>query len=513
MALLLEVEFLAGFCAAATGPDNETAEWPIEGDRLFSALVASWGARGCRPEEADALRWLERQPAPRVRASDWTQRSSETFFVPPNDPSTPVGDLVKLKWYREYLSLGKPIPKSKETQGIRREWLQALSVMPVSRRRQPRRFAVARPEEAVVRYSWRAEPEPALLEALDRLARDTAYLGASRSLVRCRFLQGEEEGNRPVGRWVYRGRLDELERRFEAGRRASPGVPVFSVAAEDPVEPVAASVFSDGWLVLEHVGGEMPALLACALVARTIRDAILSGYRREGLGDSVPEVVSGHGPDGSPTRAPHLAIVPLAFVGFPYADGRVLGYALVPPRGSGLLEDETFRRVLRRLAPIDEERGHRVLTVATPAGTEATRAFRIELAPRSDGAGRRSLDPGLYTRPARRFASVTPILLDRHLKSRGAERREEIAGLVVSACERIGLPRPVAVEADRHGAVEGAPSVRMAGAPEWTRWRLPDELSSRQLVHAVLEFAAPVRGPVLLGAGRFCGLGLLRPVP
>lgn len=482
MALLLEVEFLAGFCAAATGPDNETAEWPIEGDRLFSALVATWGARGCRSDEAEALRWLEAQPAPRVRASDWSQRSSETFFVPPNDAR---------------LDRGK----------------KAADVFPALRKRQPRRFAVSCPEEAVLRYSWRAEPEPAVLAALDRLARDTAYLGASRSLVRCQFLKGEDVGETPVRRWVYSGRLDELVRRFEAGRRPLPGVPVVAVGTDHPHEPADASPFAEDWLVLEHVGGMMPALLACALVARTIRDTILSGYRREGLEDRIPEVVSGHGPDGTASRKPHLAIVPLPFVGFPYADGRVLGYALVPPRGSGLLKDETFRRVLRRLAPIDGRREHRVLTIATPVGTEAAQAFRIELAPRSDGGGRRSLDPRLYTRPATRFGSVTPILLDRHLKSNGVQRRAEIRQLVELACERIGLPKPIAVETDRHSAFEGAPSVYYAGSPLWTRWRLPKELASRQLVHAVLEFAKPVRGPVLIGAGRFCGLGLMRPVP
>ena len=33
----------------------------------------------------------------------------------------------------------------------------------------------------------------------------------------------------------------------------------------------------------------------------------------------------------------------------------------------------------------------------------------------------------------------------------------------------------------------------------------------RVKVHALVEFADPVRGPVLLGAGRFFGLGLFRP--
>jgi CRISPR-associated protein Csb2 len=44
------------------------------------------------------------------------------------------------------------------------------------------------------------------------------------------------------------------------------------------------------------------------------------------------------------------------------------------------------------------------------------------------------------------------------------------------------------------------------------RWRLPESLAGRQLTHAVIQFAEPVEGPVLLGAGRFLGLGLCRPL-
>ena len=35
----------------------------------------------------------------------------------------------------------------------------------------------------------------------------------------------------------------------------------------------------------------------------------------------------------------------------------------------------------------------------------------------------------------------------------------------------------------------------------------------RQLVHASLTFDKPVTGPLMLGAGRFMGLGLMRPMP
>jgi len=35
----------------------------------------------------------------------------------------------------------------------------------------------------------------------------------------------------------------------------------------------------------------------------------------------------------------------------------------------------------------------------------------------------------------------------------------------------------------------------------------------RQLLHASVVFEHPVAGPLVLGAGRFLGLGLMRPVP
>jgi CRISPR-associated protein Csb2 len=69
------------------------------------------------------------------------------------------------------------------------------------------------------------------------------------------------------------------------------------------------SAFQDRWLLLEHVDGVMPDIRAAAIVSKAIRDALLSGYKRIGKDSSIPEVVSGHAQDGSPSRLPHLAIV------------------------------------------------------------------------------------------------------------------------------------------------------------------------------------------------------------
>ena len=125
---------------------------------------------------------------------------------------------------------------------------------------------------------------------------------------------------------------------------------------------------------------------------------------------------------------------------------------------------------------------------------------------------RRSLDPTPYIGRASTWATCTPIVLDRHLKETENEARQfEIAKLLGRACLNIGLPEPERVVAGKHSALEGVPPAYPPGrAPPWTGWRLPQSLASRQLTHAILQFEKPVPGPVMLGAGRFVGLGLCR---
>jgi CRISPR-associated protein Csb2 len=202
--------------------------------------------------------------------------------------------------------------------------------------------------------------------------------------------------------------------------------------------------------------------------------------------------------------------VPLAFAGNnTYADGHVLGFALVPPRNSDLFNDGDFLRAVRSIAPFDAAQQRRTLQ-----GLQETirlRRFGLKLAPTLD-PGRRSLDSTAYTKAASTFGTVTPVVLDRHLKEKGEARQKEVIAQIKSACVNIGLPAPYAVIPDRHSAIEGVPSAQPSGnSPEWMRWRLPVSLASRPLIHAVIHFSQPVEGPVILGAGRFVGLGLCRP--
>ena len=242
---------------------------------------------------------------------------------------------------------------------------------------------------------------------------DTPVEEHSASLVRCRFLSPSSPAPKHVAalaaRQVYPGRFAELRRAY----RLKPARPVILPGAVVLPQPAAPAPAQADWLVLEAIGGSVPDIRAAALVARTLRRRLMGGYRSIGMADEIiPAAVSGHTPDGSPTRAWHLAIAPLAFAGYPHADGRVFGFALIP----------SAQMVLRDV-------------------------------------------PGLGG----------------------------------------------AFEVGKHSAIEGVPpSWPRPGAPPWTRWHVPEALRSRLLTHVAIDFGCEVAGPVMLGAGRYMGLGLCR---
>jgi CRISPR-associated protein Csb2 len=476
--LALEVEYLAGVCFAALPQANPTQhpDWPPQPDRLFSALVSTWSTRGQAPDERAALEWLEQQAPPQIEASDFEPRRVAISYVPPNDPT------------------GKP------------------EVLPERRRRQARFFPAAIPHCPLVRFRWSIDPpEPAAFDALQSIARDVPYLGHSASLVRCRFIDTvpkEPDLKRSSAkRCIYPGRFQILERAYKSGGRPPQGE---IVAGQDDASgsETPRSVFSQNWILLEDNGGDCPDLRAIAGVARQVRRAFLHLY-----GDApAPEFISGHQPDESPSLQPHLAILPLADVGWRYSVGRLMGLALVLPF------DIDQRRVAAEqnwLAGADDTDGavqawqtfdHALNDLSTLklGGLGVWNLFRT-LQPT-----KKSLELERYTRAARRWATVTPLVLDRFPKAKSPEERdEEIASIIASSCENIGLPKPSRVRTFKHAAVKGAPSAYPSGnAPKWTGWTLPDFLAHRLLMHALVEFEQPVRGPIILGAGRYSGLGM-----
>jgi CRISPR-associated protein Csb2 len=466
----LEIEFLTGVLVASRIEDKSRLDFPPQPDRVFSALVASWGARGETGAERAALQWLEQQQPVSILAGKWLSRSVPTVFVPPNDAKTSSG---------------------------------GAKVIPQYRPRQERRFPAARLVDPVIHIVWDAEPDDAMFDTLDAIARDTSYVGHSLSLTRCRFVRGEFDlliGEPPV-RTVYPGRLEELERAFHRGRRPDPGEIVTAPAR--PPEEAPGTPFSDQWIVFEDDGGRAPDLRAFPTVAKKLRDALMGAYQRA-IGN-VPEWLSGHTEAGVPSARPHLAIVPLADLGWDYSEGRLMGCAVVLPRG---LQFDAIDAAIGEL-------------LETRAGGDAVNVelhVLPELAPwylkPTVQLARRSLRPERWTRRARVWTTATPIALDRYPKKQGDEEIAEIHATIARSCENLGLPKPTFISIAKYASLNGAPPARVrSDVPTWQRWRLPGALAGRYLTHATIGFDVPVRGPLIVGAGRYVGLGLCLPAP
>lgn len=282
------------------------------------------------------------------------------------------------------------------------------------------------------------------------------------------------------------------------------------------------SVFGD-WLVMREVAppGAARGLglpLACTEDAtRAVRGALLHHAV-----DPPPPLLSGHQADGRSLQCPHAAFLalpalsasgalepsPRAADARPLAPRRreaaaIAGVAIVAPRDSNLAD---FQALL--LAAGRWERSGLRLTMG-PLG-----AMQLERAEAGELSGSLDLDPAVWTARSRRWASVTPVALDRNpgkltardpgVRGRAAARAAEIAAL---SCEHVGLPRPAWLRVRRRSAFADVPS-----APDFMPYPRYGGGFKRVCVHVELEFGAPVEGPVLLGVGRHFGLGLCRPI-
>lgn len=555
--IALDVELLTGRYVATRFNDRNAPEWPPHPARLFSALVATAHehdeitADACR-----ALEWLERQGAPRVLASDAEPRAVIPRYVSENTTrvlSGWSGREDKLQQARQELAAAEQEGDAKRIKKAQKglkaaekafdealakavaddgkhnasSCKTALEMLPQHRDKQPLTLPSVTPEQPRVRYVWPAAvPDARTGEVLSDLGGRLVRLGHSSSLVTCRVV-GNDTGSEPlqpdaaVGlrewipaddgsetlRSVGEGQLASLGRAFERHQGFEPRVlPAVhqryrragGVAGEEPVR----SVFGE-WIVFREVappGGRRVGLRLQRTedITRALRGALLSH-----ADDPPPEVLAGHTGDGRPLERPHVGFVALADVGSRHASGTVLGAAIVLPRE---IEANERRAVLRAIGRW-EESGLR-LTLGRVGVLALERVV--------DGDPRKTLDPGVWCRPSKRWASVTPVALDENpgdLFSRdpaevgqAVERAEEI---VARSCERIGLPRPRWVEVMRRSLFDAAPAARQF--MPFPKKKGKSGAFRRVCVHVEMRFDVPVEGAVMLGAGRYFGVGVCRP--
>lgn len=553
--LAITIEFLAERYVATAYNDREKAEWPPHPARLFSALVATW-AEG-EPEttggegELAALRWLEQLPAPEILASGSKETSTRVLpvFVPVNDVGVvSEPDREKLDAAEVELAAADT-PKArasleKQVAKLRQKYEEAVAkaVAPPAkfgkgdgtaadklldrRTRQPRTFPSAVPAEPVVGFVWAECTVPAPVQVdLARLAERLVRLGHSSTLVRCEvhtsgaqtplsntltpYVPDDTDGDLMI-RWVSGGQVDRLRAAFEQHRETEPRVlPARFVRYREGRATAAVartcSVFSDDLIVFARVAGPRLPVTSVAGLARQFRRALMSHADQP-----VPEIISGHKPEGAPTDTPHLAVVPLPVVSGPHADGALIGVGLVLPR-----EGADRAAVVRALGRFEQAHARDadadVPTIELVLGEAGVLCLQ-RVAWGEDS--RATLRASTWARPSTHWASATPVALDRHpgaLHDADAGRRAAAFASaresVAESVERIGLPSPIEIDVVRSCVLPGTAKPRV-----YPRFPIDTRRPQRVLVHVRLVFAEPVRGPVLLGAGRYQGLGLCLPL-
>lgn len=555
----LVIEYLTGY-AVATDPSNrERAEWPPHPARVFMALAAAHFESHGSPEEKraerEALDWLAKLPPPVLTIPEHSPREVLTVYVPVNDMKVPEQSIID----------GWNPSKASDVKRIK----DAMTILPAWRtNKQPRTFPRVHIGSEPIRFTWShgTDDEGVChelgdaelsrhLEPLESICRNVTRIGHSSSLVWARLerdtgtslakpthvphedtLDGgmrivqagamrrlEEAFNKSaideftvlkeqidVAKGKAKKKLEStLAERFPRGQPTSQR-PVFSIShgyrrVEPPQAGVPHTLFDPRFIVLREAddAGQTFGLESTAAITHALRGLLMSGSRVQ----PPPSWLSGHEPDGSRlVSGDHLAVIPLAYVGRPWieaeahADGHLMGVGIVPPRSISL------RKRAAVLAPIlfDERTNE-----PRPLELRMGRAGVWKVARETGMSPRRTLREETYTDPSLFWASVTPVLLDRMPKADRVKDpsgwREEVALIVSQSCKAIGLPEPIAVHTEKTpfflGSLRAMPG--QGGFPQLRK--------DKHQVHVVVEFDRPVQGPVLIGAGRFRGYGLMRP--
>ena len=442
-------------------------EWPPSPARLFCALVAAEGTRDrCQLTSGEELSWLERLPPPDIHAS-----APEDVFVSRLQDRYVVVDATEDGAVQDY---------------------------PARQARLVRRGVRQSPRDARITYVWPdASPSSGQLAALRVRAARVGYLGCADTpamlAVSDRLPDGlgghwrAERSSRMTLPVPYPGFLRALDASYDAWvggvktRRAwirteRVGYLPPGVATAKPQQQRPSLI----WLRLDRAvdGGNLLA------VTDTLRQAVLDHVQRLLPDAEVPDVLHGHRPPGE--KGPQARFLALPDVGHRHADGRLLGAAVwLPPQ-----TDPDLVQAVRT-------------AVARLCGERLVAPGRFDLGLSVFGGEPRpwAANPRRWTRLARRWVTATPIVHERWIKH-GPGLAE-----ITRWCRHADLPTPVVdARLTRFPTLPGALDLHPRRVTRPGRESRPYPYS-----HAVIEFAEPVEGPVVIGRSRQLGLGLMAP--
>jgi len=480
--------------------DGDEPEWAPSPLRLFQAMLA--GARAsCRQPGwsdavADAFRWLENRHPPVIIAPDAKPCAPLTFFVPNND-----GD-------RTFERQQRPSAKTAHAH----------------------RLAVVGDENGTgqtLHYLWPIPDEDVSTAAehvrvLCREARHIIALGwgIDQVVADGRLLTDADAAALQGRRWeawcnsapVYRswrvpvaGTLSDLQRAHAAfvqrvkreGRQMTfdPAAGVSRFASVTylpsstlPFRPFAAFELSEGCFFRQEEANAVAAMLRSLANRRAREDT----HEFPGGSESY---VAGHVGHNRFPPPPRFSYLPLPTIGHEHADGLIRRVLIAEPHGGDGSHAAWAAQRLRN-QPLRDHDGN-------------DRGLLLDLW--------RTASPAMvrrYVEPGRSWSSVTPVILPGYDDfDGGAARLARADGGRLTKAERLFLKSlaqaGIPAEAVAHITLRKAPF--WPGSLHPRRYRRPhylEDAHARPGWHVHLEFREPIPGPLAIGAGRHCGLGV-----
>jgi CRISPR-associated protein Csb2 len=494
--------------------DGGVPEWPPSPMRAFQALLnaASLLSRGrpLAPEVRSALQALETlRPqivAPPAKASAVGYRA----YVPHNQT-----DLVSAAWHRGNFEasvashrMEKDIrPVRIETHNGELPTLHYLYSLDTTTLDPGKLLRNVRPSvRAITHLGW----------GIDQVAADVMLIESSTHFSGERWLPSTQGGRHlPVHR---SGSLDALTNRYAQflDRLRDGWTPVPPLVAVDQVRyrrdtDSVARPYAVFKLVDENEDAFRYPHAKLIHIAGMTRHAAIERMKADrpvwidSPADWINRTVRGKRDEALENGHRQFSYIPLPSIGHEHADAMIRNVMIVAPLG--------MERELEYLA---ERLDGVLLTPEGDAGicdsdSKPSLAQRIELQHFHPPA--RRFIANCYLSTSKTWHTVTPVILDGHTKKSKSDKPEaiarETAKLICKALTRAGIETSCeftwqavpflknclsAHKYDRHGRHTG--------------YHRPSHLKDLTGVHVRLVFASPVPGPITLGAGRHCGLGL-----
>ncbi len=474
-------------------------EWPPSPARLFQALVASAGSEAnASTPKAAALTWLEALDAPLIASPRAIKGHETKLFVPNNDLDSKGGIPARVheiraeKWVR-------PRIFDAET--------SLLYVWDFARQDETHATRICQIAEGLYRLGRGVDMAWAKPRLANEAEMQEALYGGDRELHR------PSVGYSRTGKVLdcpSPGSLASLTARYLASLSRFDEMHGASVFQQPPKARFARVSYdaSPPWALFElRPPAAMGVFSATALTStvqltETVREAVADRLY-DALGESSRPMIAairGRAEDGGPAPLlrDRVRLIPLPSIGHTHTDPSIRRVLVEVPAHRGAYAEDIFWAFSG-------------LELATPAGTPAVLV-------RADDTSMVQHFVGHQHAGCSVFHSITPVVLPEARRRIDPAKIQEQTKGAGERLEEESLAQHAVLQALRHAGIDQRPStIRVQREPFQGRGQRAESFAEgtrfakERLWHVELQFRRPLRGPIVIGDGRFLGLGLMVP--